>query len=99
MVVSRSMLEAIERRKRERGDEGESRITQLFKKPVGRRGRRPKNVEYGASNGGPEDEFAANDPEAERLEYDTGIKVGFSVDGDSTLFERSDDYDEELDFG
>lgn len=96
--ISRRLLEAIERRKKERGDDGESRIAKLFKKPVGRRGRRPKNVEYGASNGS-DDEFTATDSEAERLEYDTGIKVGFSVDGDSTTFERSDDYDEELDFG
>ncbi|MCB0403158.1 MAG: hypothetical protein KDD51_00130 [Bdellovibrionales bacterium] len=96
--ISERLLEAIERRKRERGEEGESRIAQLFKKPAGRRGRRPKNIEYGSSNGAEED-FAATDPEAERLEYDTGIRVGYSVDGDSMLFERSDDYDEELDFG
>ncbi len=87
--ISDRLLAAIERRRKEGTTPGT-----LFAKPARRRGRRPKNTEYNP-DGSPEE---APEEADTHLAYDTGIQVSYAVDGDVPSFERSDDYDKELDF-
>lgn len=89
--VSQKLLETIERRKLERAKQGAF----LAKRP-GRRGRRPKNVEYTPSNN--EEEQFVYESEYERLEYDTGIRLKDHSEDASGGLERVEDFDEELNF-
>lgn len=89
--VSQKLLETIERRKMEKaGQKG------FFTKPPGRRGRRPKNVEY--TPGQNEEESYVYEAEHERLEYDTGIRVAQKSDDGALSMERFEEFDEELNF-
>lgn len=64
-------------------------------RPPGRRGRRPKNVEYTPSNSEEESYVLENDYET--LEYDTGINIKGGKD-DMMSLDRVEDFDEELNF-
>ena len=90
--VSQKLLETIERRKQERA---EKHGAFLAKKP-GRRGRRPKNVEY-TPNNNEEDQYVF-EPGYERLEYDTGIRLKDHSEDASGGLDRVEDFDEELNF-
>ena len=90
--VSQKLLETIERRKRERA---QKHGAFLVKKP-GRRGRRPKNVEY-TPNNNEEDQYVF-EAEYERLEYDTGIRLKDHSEEAGGGLERVEDFDEELNF-
>lgn len=90
--VSQKLIETIERRKQERA---EKQGAFLAKKP-GRRGRRPKNVEY-TPNNNEEDQYVF-EPGYERLEYDTGIRLKDHSEDSTGGLERVEDFDEELNF-
>ncbi len=64
-------------------------------RPPGRRGRRPKNMDYQPSNNEEESYVLENDYET--LEYDTGIRVKSGKD-DVMSLDRVEDFDEELNF-
>lgn len=88
--VSQKLLETIARRKQAKaGQKG------FFTKPPGRRGRRPKNVEY--TPGSNEEETLVYETD-ERLEYDTGIRVAEKSEDSSLSMERFEEFDEELNF-
>lgn len=66
-------------------------------KPPGRRGRRPKNlVDYQPENR--EEDSYAVESERENIEYDTGIRVATKRDESGFGSDRSEDFDEELNF-
>lgn len=61
-----------------------------------RRGRKPKNV---SDFSGPNEESGMNsDTDFRGLEYDTGIRVRNSADENGFVLDRSDDFEEELNF-
>lgn len=97
--VSDKLIETIEKRKaQQEAAKQAGRPTPFGGKVPGRRGRRPKNIEYTPENR-EDDEVAASDNEFERIEYDTGIRVGQrSFEDKGFGFERSEDFDEELNF-
>lgn len=65
-------------------------------RPPGRRGRRPKNMDYQPSNNEEETSYVL-ESDYESLEYDTGIRL---KDGKEDLMslDRVEDFDEELNF-
>ena len=91
--IAAKLLEVLEKRKRT------ATPMELFSKPSPpptRRGRRPKNgADYTASS---DEDVNSAERTPEKMHYDTGIKPSYSVDGDSLTFERSDDFEEELNF-
>lgn len=94
--VSQKLLETLERRRKNQQAQN-PRSMQLFAKPGGRRGRRPKaSAEY--TPGNQEEETYALESDYEGLEYDTGIRVKEAAEDRSFNLDRFDDYDEELNF-
>lgn len=92
--VSTKLLEVIQERKKKQGDSAKSN----FGKPMGRRGRRPKNLsEYTPEN--QEDDMYNFEQEQVSLEYDAGIRIN-KPQGDDGVYnlDRFEDYDEELNF-
>ena len=87
--VSQRLIETIEKRKLAKKDNA-------FGKIPGRRGRRPKNVEYTPNNN--EEDSYVLESEHERLEYDTGIQLKEAGDDRAVKMERFEDFDEELNF-
>ena len=89
--VSQMLLETIERRKREKAQK-----QGLPEKRPGRRGRKPKNVDYTPSNN--EEDQYVYEAEYERLEYDTGIRLKDHNEEAGNGLERIEEFDEELNF-
>lgn len=87
--VSQAFLEAIQKRRQAREDGPVQKVP-------GRRGRRPKNVEYTPNNN--EEESYSVESEYERLEYDTGIRLKETSDDKGYNLDRFEDFDEELNF-
>lgn len=96
--VSQKLIDTIEKRKQnQQNDPGKKRGYALFSRPGARRGRRPKNaVEYSPSTN--EEEAYAVENEYERIEHDTGIRVGNRQDDYGYNLDRHEDFDEELNF-
>ena len=92
--VSSKLIETIERRKAEQqGKKG----GQMFGRPAGRRGRRPKAAaEYTPTNS--DEEAYVLESDYEGLEYDTGISVKTPKDDGAFNLERFEDFEEELNF-
>ena len=91
--VSQKLLETIERRKKAKA---EGKGVSNFGRPAGRRGRRPKNIEYNPEN--QEDDTYVMESDYEGIEYDTGIRVGKARDDGGLSLDRMEDFDEELNF-
>jgi hypothetical protein len=92
--VSQKLLQTIEKRKQESAQGGKKN----FGKPMGRRGRRPKNYSEYVPSHNNEEESSALESEYDGIEYDTGIRVKAGGDDKSFSFERFEDFDEELNF-
>lgn len=93
--VSSKLIETIERRKAEQ--QGRKGGNQMFGRPAGRRGRRPKAAaEYTPTNS--DEEAYVLESDYEGLEYDTGISVKSPKDDGAFNLERFEDFEEELNF-
>lgn len=91
--ISEKLLEAMEKRKAEQGQR-----SPFGGRPMGRRGRRPKNMaDYTPMSEEQEDSYVL-ESENENLEYDTGIRVSGARDDGGFSLDRVDDFDEELNF-
>lgn len=86
--VSEKLLETIEKRRKAQA---------VFARPMGRRGRRPKNaVEYTPEH--QEEDVLVAEENYEGLEYDTGIRVKQAKDEGGFNLDRFEEFDEELNF-
>lgn len=96
--VAQRLAASLEKRKLEKqGAVDKNGKPSFFGRPPGRRGRRPKAAaEYTPSQ--QEEDSYAMEPEFEALEYDTGIRVKEGGDDGLFSFDRSEDFDEELNF-
>lgn len=98
--VSQNLIDTIEKRKQAKAGLGQAQKGNMFGRPPVRRGRRPKRpVEYTPVNS----EESSEDPfEAETdygaMEYDTGIRLKEKGHDDAFSLDRSEDFDEELNF-
>jgi hypothetical protein len=92
--ISQKLLETIEKRKQ--AAESKKPGSGMPGRPRGRRGRRPKNMEYTPQHN--EEDSYTMESEYETLEYDTGIRVKDSKDEFGGGLDRFDDFDEELNF-
>lgn len=71
---------------------------QLYSRPMGRRGRRPKGMEGYTPMHQDEDAYIL-EPDYEAIAYDTGIKAKKPQTDDNLVnVERFEEFDEELDF-
>lgn len=96
-TVSQKLLETIERRNQQKAAANGANGQKAFgARPPGRRGRRPKNVEY--TPGQNEEESYVYEAENEHLAYDTGIRVSEKKDDAGFSLDRFEDFDEELNF-
>ncbi len=96
-TVSQKLLETIQRRNQQKAAVNGANGQKAFgARPPGRRGRRPKNVEY--TPGQNEEESYVYEAENENLTYDTGIRVSEKKDDAGVSLDRFEDFDEELNF-
>ena len=89
-TASQRLIETFDKRKQA------AKAGMPMPKPPGRRGRRPKNVDYTPTNN--EEEGFVAEPEYERLEHDTGIQMKGSAEDKGFSMDRMEDFDEELNF-
>lgn len=95
--LSQKLVDTIEKRKQAKESGAQHQGSKFFVKPPGRRGRRPKNlVDYQPENR--EEDSYAVESERENIEYDTGIRVATKRDESGFGSDRSEDFDEELNF-
>ena len=95
--LSQKLVDTIEKRKQAKESGAQHQGSNFFVKPPGRRGRRPKNlVDYQPENR--EEDSYAVESERENIEYDTGIRVATKRDESGFGSDRSEDFDEELNF-
>lgn len=91
--ISEKLLEAVEKRKAEQAAK-----SPFGGRPMGRRGRRPKNMtDYTPMSEEQEDSYVL-EQENENLEYDTGIRVAGGKEDGAFSLDRIEDFDEELNF-
>lgn len=90
------LAERVLRKQENRPGGGAGASRSPFGRPPRRRGRRPKNVEYTPTQ--QEEDTYVLESEYERLEHDTGIRLKDGGDDGSMGMDRTDDFEEELNF-